>query len=231
MAIYNQGSFGYGTGSAISIAGGSGNYMKGFTKISFPQPMRIKRVAFKMGKFYGIDTRGNVLDEKGAFHGRYILWDINGNVIASTNVIRADHVVGGNQINRPDVWASFPNPPKVEANTQYFIGYSNEYRQYMSIVCYKVSNSSTWFNSNTGSYGESPINLGDVDYNVPYGGGWGKRINVVALFQLEAEPANTGVKLYANSFWNPRRGHRFNGSWWPENYLYIYSNGWRDVTS
>lgn len=231
MAIYDQGSFGYSSGNCESFYGRNGTYQTAFSEISFSQPMRINRVAFKVGSEYGRSTSGSYYSKHGGFAGVYCIWD-GDTLIATSNYVEDDAYVpnGQPQINRKDVWASFGGY-KLEANKVYRIGYAQTSNRWgdnygLSAVYYFPAGKAS---QNMTSKNYSAHNLYGYD---PYI--WrpnNVRTTGALLFKVEAEPANTGVKLYANSFWNPRRGHRFNGSWWPENYLYIYSNGWRDVTS
>lgn len=234
MAIYDQGSFGYGSGQCVATSGGqwgsTNDYQMSFTAIRFPQPMRIKRAAFKMGKFYGTSNYGGALNTKGGFIGRYIVWDAAGNPIGWTHELQSYEAMSGNQINRADNWATFENVPKLEANTTYYIGWSCSHAQYFSFINYYSGG--TRFNSNTGNYGISSINWGDVDDGVLYANGGMNKKPAVALFKIDAEPANTGVKLYANNRWNPRHGIYCYGGGWREQYLYYFNgHSWVDVTS
>lgn len=232
MPIYSQSDFGYASGTADSFYGRSGIYQTAFSEFSFSQPMRINRVAFKMGAEYGYSSSGGAYGKHGGFDGVYCIWDGDTLIATSARVSSDSYVaVGSPQINRPDIWASFGGF-KVSANKTYRIGYAQCYNTWgdnygCSAVYYHPAGNKASQNMTTKNY--SYHNLWGYD---PYI--WlprNVRTTGSLVFKIDAEPANTGVKLRANNKWNHRKGHFYNGSW-SEKYLKVREgNSWVDVST
>lgn len=233
MPTYNQGYFGYSGSQCDSMFSDvGGDYKRVFSKIRLDKRMKIKSASMKVGACYGYYQGGSrVSNLHGGFSGRYCIWNSNGTIRCWTDSFTSDAHTGGNQINREDKWASFTGGNNVlEANTDYYFGYAKDWGCQSSVV---VFTSYSWINhsqlnSNNGGWGASDIVTWDIEdtfvgvYTNVYG---------AALFNINVEEVNTGIKLRANNVWNPRHGFRYNGSAWPEQFLKIYQNGWQDVST
>lgn len=236
MAIYDQGSFGYGSGQCSSMFSKNIYLQKAYNAISFPQPMRINRVAFKVGAYYGYQAPSYTpVNVSGRFIGVYCIWNSAGVVIATSSPVSSDaNTSHSNSVNRADIWASFPNV-KLEANTTYYVGWcatSSSGRSGIAWTSGQEGKHSRYVTSSNYSVGNISPGSDQNMFPVANTNGTFTDKHITFLFKIDAEPANTGVKLYANNRWNPRHGIYCYGGGWREQYLYYFNgHSWVDVTS